>query len=92
MLFLANFLQTSYAMANALNVLQTSHSFGDMMLSARVAELTKVKITAYFNLCSQERGSNYMVEMAWVENSFNISSSEAVLLLDQFLAMNPDSK
>ncbi|RRT61461.1 hypothetical protein B296_00040765 [Ensete ventricosum] len=46
MLFLANFLQTSYAMANALNVLQTSHSFGDMMLSARVAELTKVKITA----------------------------------------------
>ncbi|CAL9149856.1 lysophospholipid acyltransferase LPEAT2-like [Musa acuminata AAA Group] len=71
--------RTSYAMTNALNVLQTSHSFGDMMLSARAAELTK------------ERGSNYMVEMAWVENSFNISSSEAVLLLDQFLAMNPDS-
>ncbi|CAL9126912.1 unnamed protein product [Musa textilis] len=70
---------TSYAMANALNVLQTSHSFGDMMLSARATELTK------------EGGSNYMVEMAWVENSFNISSSEAVLLLDQFLAMNPDS-
>ncbi|WOL13147.1 lysophospholipid acyltransferase LPEAT2 [Canna indica] len=71
--------RTSYAMAHALNVLQTSHSFGDMMLFARASELGK------------ERCSNYMVEMAWAENSFNISTSEAMVLLDQFLAMNPDS-
>ncbi|WOL05269.1 hypothetical protein Cni_G13996 [Canna indica] len=70
--------RTSYAMASALNVLQTSHSFGDMLLVARASEIAK------------EKSSNYMVEMGWVETSFNISTSEAMLLLDQFLAMNPD--
>ncbi|CAL9189404.1 unnamed protein product [Musa hybrid cultivar] len=71
--------RTSYSMANALNVLPTSHSFGDMILLTRASELAK------------ERCSNYMVEMAWVENSFNISTSEAVVILERFLSMNPDS-
>ncbi|XP_074565222.1 lysophospholipid acyltransferase LPEAT2 [Curcuma longa] len=71
--------RTSNAMSRALNVLQTTHSFGDMILFSRASELGK------------ERCSNYMVEMAWVENSFNISTSEAVVLLDKFLAMDPDS-
>lgn len=39
-------LQTSYSMANALNVLPTSHSFGDMILLTRASELAKVK-----NIC-----------------------------------------
>ncbi|XP_042468818.1 lysophospholipid acyltransferase LPEAT2-like [Zingiber officinale] len=71
--------RTSNAMSRALNVLQTTHSFGDMILFSRASELGK------------ERCSNYMVEMGWVENSFNISTSEAVVLLDKFLAMDPDS-
>ncbi|OAY77810.1 Lysophospholipid acyltransferase LPEAT2 [Ananas comosus] len=71
--------QTSYAMAHALNVLQTSHSYGDVLFLSRASELGK------------DNCANYMVEMAWVESAFNISTSEAMELLDQFLAMNPDS-
>lgn len=73
--------RTSYAMASALNVVQTSHSYGDLMLMTKALELAKDK-------CST---SNYMVEMAWVESSFSISTSEAMELLDRFFAMHPDS-
>lgn len=71
--------RTSYAMANALNVVQTSHSYGDSMLRTRASELTRDKC------------SSYMVEMASVESSFGITTSEAMDLLEQFFAMNPDS-
>ncbi|KAJ0964227.1 hypothetical protein J5N97_029349 [Dioscorea zingiberensis] len=71
--------RTGYAMASALNVVQTSHSYVDGMLLTRAAELMK------------DNCSNYMVEMAWADNSFNISTSEAMEFLDQFLAMDPDS-
>ncbi|XP_010907482.1 lysophospholipid acyltransferase LPEAT2 [Elaeis guineensis] len=73
--------RTSYAMASTLNVVQTSHSYGDLMLMTKALELAKDK-------CST---SNYMVEMAWVESSFSISASEAMDLLDQFFTMHPDS-
>ncbi|XP_077248128.1 lysophospholipid acyltransferase LPEAT2-like isoform X2 [Tasmannia lanceolata] len=71
--------QTSYAIASALNVVQTSHSYGDLMLLTRASEM------------KQDRASDYLVEMAWAESVFNISSQEAVEFLDTFLAMNPDS-
>ncbi|XP_039127516.1 lysophospholipid acyltransferase LPEAT2 [Dioscorea cayenensis subsp. rotundata] len=71
--------RTSYAMASALNVVQTSHSYVDGMLLTRASELMK------------ENCSNYMVEMAWADNLFQISTSDAMEFLDQFLAMDPDS-
>ncbi|XP_010272600.1 PREDICTED: lysophospholipid acyltransferase LPEAT2-like [Nelumbo nucifera] len=70
--------RTSYAIASALNAVQTSHSYGDLML---LAQASKSK---------QEKASSYMVEMARVENLFNISTLEAMEFLEKFLAMNPD--
>ncbi|GLT84478.1 hypothetical protein SLE2022_027050 [Rubroshorea leprosula] len=70
--------KTSHAMATALNVVQTSHSFGDTMLLMRASEL------------KQEKPWIYMVEMAKIESFFHISSLEAVDFLDKFLSMNPD--
>ncbi|XP_074350625.1 lysophospholipid acyltransferase LPEAT2-like isoform X2 [Apium graveolens] len=70
--------RTSQAMCIALNVVQTSHSFGDVML------LTKA------NESKQVNPSLYMVEMAQVELAYHISSSEAVQFLDRFLLMKPD--
>ncbi|PIA49737.1 hypothetical protein AQUCO_01300469v1 [Aquilegia coerulea] len=72
--------RTSYALACALNVVQTSHSYGDLMLLTKAAEF------------EQENPSSYMVEMAKVESLLNISSLEAVEFLDIFLSMNPDSR
>ncbi|XP_072968174.1 lysophospholipid acyltransferase LPEAT2-like [Typha angustifolia] len=71
--------RTSYAMGCALNVLQTSHSYGDLMILTRATELGK------------DNCPNYMVEIAQVESSFNISTSEAMEILNQFFAMKPDS-
>ncbi|XP_043716738.1 lysophospholipid acyltransferase LPEAT2-like isoform X2 [Telopea speciosissima] len=67
--------RTSYTMASALNVVQTSHSYLDSLL---VTEALKSK---------QEKASTYMVE---ISKSFNISTSEAMDFLDKFLSMNPD--
>ncbi|KAL5199667.1 hypothetical protein ABZP36_020870 [Zizania latifolia] len=69
---------TSYAMAHALNVIPTSYSYADSMIMARAAEAGKVNC------------SNYMVEMAWVKETYGVSTSEAMELLEYFLAMNPD--
>nr|AZM65199.1 lysophospholipid acyltransferase 8 [Vitellaria paradoxa] len=76
----ASFAQrTSHAMATALNVVQTSHSYGDLMLLAKASESKK------------ENPALYMVEMArMVESMFPLSNSEAVDFLDTFLSMNPD--
>lgn len=71
--------KTSHAIATSLNVVQTSHSYGDLMLLNRASEL------------KLENPSNYMVEMAKVASLFNISSLEAVRYLDTFSSMNPDS-
>ncbi|XP_078161999.1 calcineurin B subunit-like protein isoform X1 [Carex rostrata] len=72
--------RTSNAMSSALNVLQTSHAFGDVLIVSKAAEVTK-----------QADCSNYMVEMAWAKNMFDINTSEALELLDQFLSLDPDS-
>ncbi|TYH38662.1 hypothetical protein ES332_D12G125200v1 [Gossypium tomentosum] len=71
--------RTGQAMASALNVVQTSHSYGDLMLLMKAAEL------------QQERPWSYMVEMARIESLYHISSLEAVDFLDKFLSMNPDT-
>ncbi|XAR54106.1 Plasmalogen synthase [Bertholletia excelsa] len=71
--------RNSRAMASALNVVQTSHSHGDLMLIAKASE------------SKQENPSLYMVEMARLESRFRLSSLEAVGFLDTFLSMNPDS-
>ncbi|PON41216.1 Parvalbumin [Parasponia andersonii] len=70
--------RTSQAIATALNVVQTSHSYGDVMLLIKASE------------SKQEKPSAYMVEMARQELLHHISSLEAVDFLDKFLAMNPD--
>ncbi|KAM6584921.1 hypothetical protein CsatB_011923 [Cannabis sativa] len=70
--------RTSRAMATALNVVQTCHSYGDLMLLVKAFE------------SKQENPSAYMVEMARVELLHHINSLEAVDFLDKFLAMNPD--
>ncbi|XP_034708450.1 lysophospholipid acyltransferase LPEAT2 isoform X1 [Vitis riparia] len=70
--------RTGHAIATALNVVQTSHSYGDLMLLTRASQ------------SKQEKPSSYMVEMARVESSFHLSTLEAVDFLDTFLSMNPD--
>ncbi|KAG2614177.1 hypothetical protein PVAP13_4KG374100 [Panicum virgatum] len=70
---------TSYAMARALNVLPTSYSYGDSMIMARAVEAGK------------DNCSNYMVQMAWVKDMYGVNTAEAMELLENFLAMNPDS-
>ncbi|KAF2315362.1 hypothetical protein GH714_038941 [Hevea brasiliensis] len=70
--------RTSFAIATALNVVQTFHSYGDLMLLMKASQ------------SKQEKPSSYMVEMSMVESLFHISSLEAVDFLDKFLSMNPD--
>ncbi|CAN8286262.1 unnamed protein product [Cochlearia groenlandica] len=71
--------KTSHAIATSLNVVQTSHSYGDLMLLNKASAL---------NL---ENPSSYMVEMARVESLFHINSVETVRFLDTFFSMNPNS-
>ncbi|KFK37356.1 hypothetical protein AALP_AA4G246100 [Arabis alpina] len=71
--------KTSHAIATSLNVVQTSHSYGDLMLLNHADDL------------KLENPSNYMVEMAKVESLFHLSSVESVRFLDTFFSMNPDS-
>lgn len=70
--------RTANAIACSLNVVQTSHSFGDYMLLSKAVEY------------KQKNPSLYMVELAKVENLFHINTLEAVDFLDRFLNMNPD--
>ncbi|KAE8697549.1 Lysophospholipid acyltransferase LPEAT2 [Hibiscus syriacus] len=70
--------RTGQAMASALNVVQTSHSYGDLMLLTKAAQV------------QQENPWSYMVEMAKIESLYHISNLEAVDFLDKFLSMNPD--
>ncbi|KAI6706730.1 hypothetical protein NL676_009692 [Syzygium grande] len=71
--------RASDAIATALNVTQTCHSYGDVMLLMKASE------------SKQEKPSSYLVEMAQMESFFHLSSVEAVDFLDKFLSMNPDS-
>ncbi|XP_042054823.1 lysophospholipid acyltransferase LPEAT2-like isoform X1 [Salvia splendens] len=70
--------RTGCAIASALNVAQTAHSYGDFMLLAKAAE------------SKQENPSLYMVELGWVQSSLHLSVVEAVEFLEIFLSMNPD--
>ncbi|KAL6290123.1 hypothetical protein ACE6H2_007633 [Prunus campanulata] len=74
--------RTCHAMATSLNVVQTSHSYGDLMLLMKATQ-SKSKL---------ERPASYMVEMATVKSLLHISSMEAVDFLDKFLSMNPDPR
>ncbi|KAI3800486.1 hypothetical protein L1987_28577 [Smallanthus sonchifolius] len=71
--------RTGRAMASALNVIQTYHSFADYALLSKAVK------------AGQEKFSPFMVEMAQVQKLYHLSSSEAVDFLERFLAMNPDS-
>ncbi|KAI3741257.1 hypothetical protein L1987_58928 [Smallanthus sonchifolius] len=71
--------RTGRAMASALNVVQTYHSFADYALLSKAVK------------AGQENFSPFMVEMAQVQKLYHLSSSEAVEFLERFLAMNPDS-
>ncbi|KAL0464710.1 UNVERIFIED_CONTAM: Lysophospholipid acyltransferase LPEAT2 [Sesamum latifolium] len=70
--------RTGHVIASALNVAQTSHSYGDFMLLARAAE------------SKQENPSLYMVEMARVQSNLHLRALEAIEFLEIFLSMNPD--
>ncbi|KAK6117775.1 hypothetical protein DH2020_048477 [Rehmannia glutinosa] len=81
---------TGHVMASALNVAQTSHSYGDFMLLAKAAE------------SKQENPSVYMAEMAWVQSrsilalpsdfqALHLRALDAVDMLEIFLSMNPDA-
>ncbi|KAL6499330.1 hypothetical protein OROHE_025993 [Orobanche hederae] len=72
--------RTGHVMASALNVAQTSHSYGDFMLLAKAVE------------SKQENPSLYMVEMASVQSVLHLRALEAVDLLEIFLSMNPDTR
>ncbi|KAJ6840497.1 lysophospholipid acyltransferase LPEAT2 isoform X1 [Iris pallida] len=69
--------RTRYAMARSLNVVQTSHSYADLILHTRASELK--------DNCSID-----LVEMASAEIS-SMTTTEAMELLDRFFSMNPDS-
>ncbi|GMH00564.1 hypothetical protein Nepgr_002403 [Nepenthes gracilis] len=71
--------RTGHAIASSLNIVQTSHSYGDLMLLMKAAQM------------KQENPSSYMVEMAKVESAYRISALEAKEFLDKFLSMNPDN-
>ncbi|XP_071717800.1 lysophospholipid acyltransferase LPEAT2-like isoform X2 [Rutidosis leptorrhynchoides] len=71
--------RTGKAMACALNVVQTHHSFADYALLSKAAD------------AGQESFAPYMVEMAKVQKLCHLTTSEAVDFLDRFLAMKPDS-
>ncbi|KAK6162423.1 hypothetical protein DH2020_002264 [Rehmannia glutinosa] len=71
--------RTGHVMASALNVAQTSHSYGDFMLLAKAAE------------SKQENPSVYMAEMAWVQSALHLRALDAVDMLEIFLSMNPDA-
>ncbi|KAK9749305.1 hypothetical protein RND81_02G116600 [Saponaria officinalis] len=69
--------RTSNAMATALNVVQTSYGYGDMLLLSKAVEM------------KQENPSRYMAELAHPDLSYRINTTEALEFLDKFLSMNP---
>ncbi|XP_021748005.1 lysophospholipid acyltransferase LPEAT2-like [Chenopodium quinoa] len=71
--------RTAHAMASALNVVQTSYSYGDMLLLMKAVEL------------KQENPSRFMVELGHINSSYRVSTMEALELLEKFISMNPDS-
>ncbi|KAL2892321.1 Lysophospholipid acyltransferase LPEAT2 [Bienertia sinuspersici] len=74
-----NFMETAHAMATALNAVQTSYTYGDMLLLMKAVEL------------KQENPSKYMVELGHIDSSCRINTMEALEFLEKFISMNPDS-
>lgn len=66
-------------MARAMNVAETNHSYGDLILSTKASELNLSPTSAY------------MVEMATMEKLFHISTHEAKDFLEKFGAMYPSN-
>ncbi|KAH9297173.1 hypothetical protein KI387_028855, partial [Taxus chinensis] len=71
--------KVGYSMANAINVVQSEHSHGDLILASRASQIGLVS------------PSSYVIEMAKMERLFKLSTGEAVVFLDKFAAMRPDS-
>lgn len=71
--------KVGYAMAKAINVVQTEHSYGDLILASRASHIGLVPPSAY------------VVEMAKMERLFELSTREAIVFLERFAAMHPDS-
>ncbi|KAI4339050.1 hypothetical protein MLD38_024034 [Melastoma candidum] len=72
--------RTRHAMASALNIGVTSHSFGDVMLLMKASE------------SKQANPASFMVEMTQLDSFYHISSMEAVQFLDKYLLMKPDTR
>ncbi|CAN6481049.1 unnamed protein product [Victoria cruziana] len=70
--------RTSHAIASVLNVVQTFHAYGDLLLLLKASEQ------------GYERASAFMVEMARFDNLFSINTLEAVDFLERFMEMKPD--
>ncbi|XP_074279931.1 lysophospholipid acyltransferase LPEAT2-like [Silene latifolia] len=71
--------RTANAMATALNVVQTSYGYGDMLLLNKAVEMKK------------ENPSRFMAELAHADLPYRISTTEALEFLEKFLSMNPDN-
>ncbi|KAH9621297.1 hypothetical protein KSS87_013288 [Heliosperma pusillum] len=71
--------RTANAMATALNVVQTSYGYGDMLLLNKAVEMKK------------ENPSRFMAELAHADLSYRISTVETLEFLEKFLSMNPDN-
>ncbi|XP_058105605.1 lysophospholipid acyltransferase LPEAT2 isoform X2 [Magnolia sinica] len=66
------------------------HNFMEVEYLPVIAPLDNKKENAG-HFAERYNASSYMVEMAWVDSTFNISTLEAMEFLDKFLAMNPNS-
>lgn len=71
--------RTARAIASTLNVVQTSYSYGDMMLLMKAHEM------------KQENPSRFMVELTHKDLDYRINTVEALEFLDKFLSMDPDN-
>lgn len=72
--------RTAHAMATSLNLVQTSYTYGDMLLLMKAVEL------------KQENPSRYMVELGHINSSYRINTMEALEFLEKFISMNPDDR
>ncbi|XP_031495332.1 lysophospholipid acyltransferase LPEAT2 [Nymphaea colorata] len=70
--------RTSHAIASALNVVQTFHSYGDLLLLLKASEQ------------GYEKASAFMVEVARFDHLFSINTLEVVEFLERFMEMKPD--
>ncbi|XP_057843646.1 lysophospholipid acyltransferase LPEAT2 [Cryptomeria japonica] len=71
--------KVGYSMAKVINVVQSEHSHGDLILATRASQIGLVS------------PSSYLVEMAKMDRLFKLSIEDAVGFLEKFASMHPDS-